>query len=137
MERLRSWAREAERSAKEWLEELMREEDAGEVSGARYLGIVVQPVPKVLREHVDLPAGIGLLVTTVQPGSPAEAGGLEANDILVTYRDQFMVNHEQLLVLLRMEEPGAVVPLNVLRKGEEKRIKVVLSELPEAADPAE
>lgn len=136
LDRLRSWAREAERSAKEWLEEILREDANGEVNRSAYLGVVVESVPRVLREHVDLPPGIGLLVRAVQPGSPAETGGLEANDILVAYRDQLLVNHEQLLVLLQLEQPEAVIDLRLLRRGEEKRLSVILKDEAEAAEPA-
>lgn len=135
LERLRSWARDAERSAKEWLEEVLREDSRAAVTGPLSLGVVVESVPKVLREHVDLAPGIGLLIRAVQPDSPAEAGGLEANDILVAYRDQLLVNHEQLVVLLQLEEPQAVVEFQILRRGEEKHLTVTLRGASEAAEP--
>jgi hypothetical protein len=134
LERLRSWAREAEESAKSWWDEVFQKNETVK-AGPIYLGIVVEPVPSILREHIDLPAGIGLVVRDVKTGSPAEAGGLEANDILIAYGTQLLVNHEQLLVLLGLEVPGAEVVLDVLRRGEELQIKVRLrSEAPDAAN---
>ena len=42
----------------------------------------VSPVDDTLRSHLDIPAGQGLVVTSVHQGSAAERAGLKANDIL-------------------------------------------------------
>lgn len=134
LERLRSWAREAEESAKSWWDEVFRKDETVK-AGPIYLGIIVEPVPSILREHIDVPAGIGLVVRDVKTGSPAEEGGLEVNDILIAYGTQLLVNHGQLLVLLGLEAPGTEIVLDVLRRGEEMQIKVRLrSEAPEEAN---
>ena len=49
-----------------------------------YLGIPVAAVNGVLRAHLEIPEGQGLVVEQVLPDSPAARGGLERNDILLS-----------------------------------------------------
>lgn len=128
IERIKSLARELETAAKEWVDELI---DKGESDTERrrlLLGVVVEPVPRLLREHIELPEGVGLMVREVQEGSPAELGGIEANDILLGYNSQVLINYEQLLVLLRLEDPGTEIALKVLRKGQELILRIQLAD---------
>jgi serine protease Do len=127
IERIKSLARELETAAKEWVDDLM---DKGKSETERprlLLGVVVEPVPRLLREHIELPEGVGLMVREVQEGSPAELGGIEANDILLSYNSQLLINYDQLLVLLRLEDPGAEIALKVLRKGQELSLRIQLA----------
>ena len=97
----------------------------------RRLGTTFAPVPDALREQIDLPEGVGLLVDAVEPGSPA-AAGLKRFDILTRFNDQIVCNADQLATLLKLRKPGAV-PLTILRGGRERKIQVILPQ----ADPAD
>jgi S1-C subfamily serine protease len=57
---------------------------------AGYLGISVVGVPDYLRGHVDLPEGIGMLITRVMPDGPGDKAGLKAHDILLSFGDQLV-----------------------------------------------
>lgn len=127
LERIKSLARELETAAKEWVDELMEKGESDTERPRLLLGVVVEPVPRLLREHIELPEGVGLIVREVQEGSPAELGGIEANDILLSYNSQLLVNYDQLLVLLRLEDPGAEIALKVLRKGQELSLRIQLA----------
>ena len=98
----------------------------------RRLGTTFAPVPDALREQIDLPEGVGLLVDAVEPGSPAAAAGLKRFDILTRFNDQIVCNADQLATLLRLRKPGPV-PLTILRGGRERKIQVILPQ----ADPAD
>ena len=97
----------------------------------RRLGTTFAPVPAAVREQLDLPDGVGLLVDAVEPGSPA-AAGLKRFDILTRFNDQIVCNADQLATLLKLRKPGAV-PLTILRGGRERKIQVILPQ----ADPAD
>ena len=98
----------------------------------RRLGTSFAPVPAAVREQIDLPEGVGLLVDAVEPGSPAAAAGLKRFDILTRFNDQIVCNADQLATLIRLRKPGPVT-LTMLRGGRERKIQVTLPQ----ADPAD
>jgi len=98
----------------------------------RRLGTTFAPIPDAIREQLDLPDGVGLLVDSVEPGSPAAAAGLKRFDILTRFNDQIVCNADQLATLIKLRKPGPV-PLTVLRGGRERKIPVILPQ----ADPAD
>jgi hypothetical protein len=53
-----------------------------------FIGVSASPPDDVLRAHVELPAGQGLLVTEVVPESPAERAGVKKFDILLKLNDK-------------------------------------------------
>src|SRR5688500_3501414 len=46
-----------------------------------FLGVVTSPVDPSLRRSLDLPDGIGLVVSHTEAGSPAAAAGIRAGDV--------------------------------------------------------
>ena len=98
----------------------------------RRLGTTFAPVPDAVREQLDLPDGVGLLLDSVEPGSPAAAAGLKRFDILTRFNDQIVCNADQLATLIKLRKPGPV-PLTILRGGRERKIQVILPQ----ADPAD
>ncbi|MEX0331634.1 MAG: S1C family serine protease [Puniceicoccaceae bacterium] len=133
---------EATETAREWAYRL-REYQGGKAESSTYMGIVIEPVPSVLRDYVDLPKGVGLLLPKIAKDGPADKAGLKDNDIIVSFDDQLVINISQLSTLIDMKGPGATVPVKVLRKGEELTLEVTLEErmrkgghffIPEAPD---
>lgn len=103
-----------------------------ELVKAAYLGVTTTPAPKSLRHQVELPNGVGLVVDTVAPDSPAAAAGLKQHDLLHKIDDQILVNPQQLAVLVRTHKTGDSVKLTVLRGGKpvELTAKLVEKDLP-------
>jgi S1-C subfamily serine protease len=94
-----------------------------------FLGVGAIPVrlPSTLAAHA--PAGRGLLVVSVQAGSPAEAGGVVLGDVVVALGSRPVGTLFDLLDAL--EEAGAGGPprsLRVLRGGEARDVAVTLGE---------
>jgi membrane-associated protease RseP (regulator of RpoE activity) len=118
---------EAQRMAQEWAQRIRDWKDTGDKS-TTYMGVVIESVPKVLRDYIDLPDGVGLLFTHIAKDSPAEKAGLMDNDIIVSFDGQLVINFNQLSTLIDLAGPGAEVPIKVLRKGEEIDLTVVLEE---------
>lgn len=109
-----------------------RAADRARPASPRRLGATFAPVPDAVREQLDLPDGVGLLVDSVEPGSPAVAAGLKRFDILTRFNDQIVCNADQLATLIKLRKPGPV-PLTILRGGRERKIQVTLPQ----ADPAD
>jgi membrane-associated protease RseP (regulator of RpoE activity) len=99
-----------------------------ELEKAAYLGVASSPATPVLRRQLKLAEGVGLVVDYVEPGSPAQAAGLQPYDVAVRLNDQILVNPPQLAVLVRTFEPGDVVTLTVIREGKSTPVNVKLAE---------
>ena len=95
---------------------------------AAYFGVATSPATPVLQKQLKLPEGVGLVVDFIEPGSPAEAAGLQPYDLLIRFDEQILINPQQLAVLVRATDPGQEVRLRVLREGEETVLPLTLVE---------
>ena len=97
---------------------------------AAYLGVQTQPVAPETGMQLGLAPGFGLVVKEVLADSPAHLAGVEKHDVLVMFKDQILVNTEQLEALVRCGRKGDEVPVTVFSKGERRVVSVVLDEAP-------
>jgi S1-C subfamily serine protease len=86
-----------------------------------FIGVAGQnsQVPRRLVHHYGLEADTGVLVISVEPGSPAEAAGLRQGDILVGFGTRPIEGVDALHRALSEHTAGVPVPVGVLR-GVEK-----------------
>ena len=69
---------------------------------------------------------VGLLVTDVQAGGPAEKAGLAVGDLIVAIGDSPATSAEQLVLVSLRHRAGDSVPFTVRRQGEEHTVDVTL-----------
>lgn len=93
-----------------------------------YLGVATSPAAETLVEQLGLPAGTGLVVDFVDPGSPAAKAGLRKHDLLVKLADQILVNQPQMAVLVRTYKPGDKVVLTLMREAKPQQVEATLTE---------
>ncbi len=95
-----------------------------------YIGVAGQTVPlprRVTRFHA-LAVESGILVMSVEPGSPAQNAGLHDGDIIVAFDNQATADIDDLHRLLTEKEVGAAVPLTVLRNLQKRILQIVPQE---------
>ena len=99
-----------------------------------YLGVETSEPPTVLRKHLGLHKGMGLVIDGVMPGSPAAEAGLKEYDVVQKLDDQLIVNYEQFTVLIRDHKPGDEVKLAAIHEGKPVTLtaKLVEHEIEEA-----
>ena len=93
-----------------------------------FIGVLTSPVPRELRAHFNLPEGFGLLVQEVMHDTPAKTAGIKADDVLLRFEDQKLVNMEQLQTLVRSKKKGDVVPFTLISGGKESQVSVTIDE---------
>ncbi len=111
--------------AKKVMEELKKE---GRTARG-WLGVAVQNLTPDLAGSFDLEEDArGVLVSHVEPGSPAEKGGLERGDVITRFQNKDVTDAQALRELVGDTKPGTEVKLRVLRDGKEKSLTVRVGE---------
>ena len=82
-----------------------------------FLGVESQPMTAALAEALHLPAPRGALIAGVLPGSAAEAAGLEAGDVVMTWDGRPVSTAEDFKIYAQLTAPGTRARLKVLRDG--------------------
>ncbi len=91
-----------------------------------WLGVVIQPVTKDLREHFGVKDERGALVAEVFPGSPAEKAGVRRYDIVVEFDGQEIKEMNELPRIVATTPVEKTVKVVVLREGGRKTLKVAI-----------
>jgi S1-C subfamily serine protease len=95
-----------------------------------YLGIGTQqvPVPPAIAQKSGLKQESALLIVTVEPGSPAEKGGLLIGDLLVSLADQPTTDGGTLRAQLGADRLGQTIAAKVFRGGEPREFSIAVGE---------
>jgi S1-C subfamily serine protease len=101
-----------------------------------YIGVAGQNVPihRRLVRFYNLPVENGILVLSVERGSPAERAGLLKEDVIVGFNDQPISSIDDLHRLLTEEQVGVKLPLTIIRRSEKLVIDIVPEEFKARAD---
>ena len=100
-----------------------------------YLGIVSNtvPIPQETAKQTHISQDAGVMVLSVEPGSPAKKGGLAMGDVIVKFNDQSVANFYDLPQLLTENLAGKNIKLSILR-GEKLMELTVIPSLVEGED---
>ncbi len=107
----------------------------GKVSRGR-LGIVIQEVTADLAESFGLKEPKGALVSSVEPGSPADKAGVQVSDIILRFDGKPVNSSIDLPRLVGATKPGTHSSLTLWRKGAQKELSVGVGELGDGAKVA-
>ena len=97
-----------------------------------YIGVAGQTVPlhRRVARYYHLPGETGVLVISVDKGSPAEQARVQANDIIVGFNEEPIGNVHELHKKLVGERIGAVCKLTIIRHTEQLSIYLLPLESP-------
>jgi hypothetical protein len=84
---------------------------------APWLGVAPDEVSEEVRAQLPLEEGMGLILRNVTPDSPAAKAGLQKNDVLVKFDDQFLANARQLRALVHLKKDGEKARLTYFHEG--------------------
>ncbi len=94
-----------------------------------FLGVSIQDLTPALAHAMQLPDLRGVLVSDVQPKSPAEKAGLRRGDILLRVDKERVTTGAQLRNLIAAKGVGAKVSLEVVRNRKHQTLTATLTEL--------
>ena len=95
-----------------------------------WLGVVIQEVNKDLAESFGLDKPAGALVAQVLENGPADKGGLQVGDVILSMNSQPVVMSADLPHLIGSVKPGANAKLVVMREGARKTLTIKVGALP-------
>ncbi len=95
-----------------------------------FLGIAGQnvPIPRHLIRFHNLLGASGVLVASIEKGSPAEQAGLEMGDVLIEFAGEPLASVDDLHRLLTDRRVGLPAPLTLLRRNEKLLREIIPAE---------
>jgi serine protease Do len=101
--------------------------DNDEESG--WLGVEIAEVTPDKARDLKLTAVRGVIITAVDPDSPAAKAGLKENDVITSYEGQMVEGTVQFRRLVRETPAGRTVALAISRDGASQNLSVELGDL--------
>ena len=96
-----------------------------------YIGVGGQqtPIPRAIVRFSGTAAASGVLVTSIEVGSPAARAGLEEGDVIVGFAGSAVSGIDDLHRALTDERIGVTADLTVLRRGRRRELTITPAEL--------
>ncbi len=95
-----------------------------------YLGVGIQQVDARLAQQLGIRPREGVVVTQVQPGTPADRAGIEAGDVILDFAGLKIHSPRDLQFAAERAMLGKTHELNIVRNGQPKTLSLVPEELP-------
>jgi serine protease Do len=99
-----------------------------------YLGVRLEPINEDFAASLGLPKRRGELVQMVEESTPAGRAGIKAGDILTKVNGKDVTADQTVSFLVANLQPGAKVPVEVLREGQRLNLTVTLGKRPSEAE---
>jgi len=99
-----------------------------------WMGLEPDDLTRAEREASGLENDVGILLSDIYDGGPADAAGLRVGDIIVEIDGERIYSQRQALLLVTAAKPGDRLELVGLRDGVEFRKTVIAAERPGAPD---
>jgi Do/DeqQ family serine protease len=93
-----------------------------------FLGVQMRDLDPSVRSALQYDGENGSAILGISPGSPAQAAGLQAWDVVVSFNGTAIRSATQLFTLVQATRVGDAVTLGVWRKGESLEIKATITE---------
>jgi serine protease Do len=101
----------------------------GEVIQA-WIGISVQPIDKNLAAYLGIQETNGLIVTAIEPDSPADNANLQEWDIILSIDDQKITDSKSYQLKIKDISVDQTVLFSIRRKGTTQQIKITAGLFP-------
>jgi serine protease Do len=93
------------------------------------IGVAIQEVSQSLAQSFGLDRPRGALVSSVEKGGPADKGGLQAGDVLLSVNGKAVERSAEVPPLVAAVKPGQKASFEVWRDGKKRNVDVTVGEL--------
>ena len=95
-----------------------------------YLGVTSDTVTADVAEQLGLARNTrGVVVTDIDPDSPAEKAGLKRTDVILAINDHAVSSWEELRLLIAQVAPDSTAALKIVRDGKPRTVEVKLGKV--------
>jgi len=105
----------------------------GEVRRGR-IGVVIQDITPDLRQALSLGSLNGALISDVADDTPAEKAGLEAQDVVVEFNGDDILDSADLRNAVGLLEPGARANITYMRNGKRRTTRIEVAAVDDDAN---
>lgn len=95
-----------------------------------YLGVGIQDVTAELAEALELKTEKGVIVSQIEPGTPADQAGLQEGDVITAMNGQAIESAHGLSARVAGMNPGDQVKLEIVRQGKTQTVTATLGTMP-------
>jgi serine protease Do len=114
------------------IDEAMRVAEQLKTSGKVVRGRIAVAIGEVTKDVADslgLPTAEGALVSSVEPGGPAEKAGVQPGDIILKFNGHSVDTATDLPRMVGDTKPGTKATITVWRKGQTRELPVTIAEM--------
>jgi serine protease Do len=114
------------------IDEAMRVADEIKTTGKVVRGriaVAIGEVTKDVADSLNLPNASGALVSSVEPGGPADKAGVQPGDIILKFAGRNVVSATDLPRMVGETKPGTRTSLTIWRKGQLRELDVTVGEM--------
>jgi serine protease Do len=97
-----------------------------------WLGVFIQEITPEIAESLGLKSDSGALVSAVTEGGPADAAGIEAGDVILSFNGRQIERMRDLPRIVAETPVEKTVPVELTRNGKNQTLEVTLGELERA-----
>lgn len=94
-----------------------------------WLGVGIQEVDRNLAESFGLEKPMGALISQLEPGGPAEKGGVEVGDIVIEFNGERIDESADLPHVVGLTRPGTTATVRVIRDGKTRDLRLTVGKL--------
>ncbi len=94
----------------------------------KYIGIGAQELNPELSEFFGIDKGTGILISSIDEGSPAEKAGLKVGDVIIMADGERVERTQDLVGLIQDKEKGDKITIEFLRDKKKRTVEVEVAE---------